>query len=138
MARALGGMLRAMQKRRIVRVGFLEGSEYPDGTPTAMVAAIQNYGAPAVGVPPRPFFSNMVADKKAGWPAAIAQALEASDYDAQKTLELVGEGIKGQLQQAIRDFVGAPLKPRTIKRKGFDKQLIDTAHMLNSADFETK
>ena len=32
-----------------LRVGFLEGATYPDGTSVAMVAAIQNFGAPALG-----------------------------------------------------------------------------------------
>jgi hypothetical protein len=135
---ALRQMDRTLKSAHVVRVGFLSGSTYPDGTSTPMVAAVQNYGAPAVGVPPRPFFSNMVAEKKAGWPAAIEAALKATDYDAQKTLELVGEEVKGQLVQAIRDFSGVPLKPRTIKRKGSDKQLIDTAQMIDSVDYEVK
>lgn len=138
MERALGAIARALSSAKTVRVGFLEGSSYPYGTPTAMVAAINNYGAPAAGVPPRPFFSNMVAEKQEGWPDAIALNLKATNYDAQKTLGLVGEGIKGQLQQAINQFSGVPLKPRTVKRKGFDKQLVDTAHMLNSVSFEVK
>jgi hypothetical protein len=44
-----------------LRVGFLENAKYPDGTPVAAVAAWQNYGTGSI--PPRPFFSNMVAQK---------------------------------------------------------------------------
>ena len=51
-----------------LRVGFLENAKYPDGTPVAMVAAIQDYGAPGAGIPPRPFFRNMIADKQREWP----------------------------------------------------------------------
>jgi hypothetical protein len=53
-------------------------------------------------------------------------------------LDLMGTAIKGQLQQAIVDFVGIPLAPATIARKGTDKQLVDTGHMLASVDYEVK
>jgi len=33
-----------------VRVGFLENATYPDGKPVAMIAAIQEFGAPAAGI----------------------------------------------------------------------------------------
>lgn len=118
-----------------VRVGFLENATYPDGTPVAMIAAIQNYGAPKVGIPPRPFFSNMIKDKSPTWPAAVAALVKARNT-TDRVLNLMGEGIKGQLQQSIRDFVGVPLAPSTVVKKGHDKQLINTAHMLNSVNFE--
>jgi hypothetical protein len=54
-----------------VRVGFLSRARYPNGTPVAMIAAIQNWGAPRAGIPPRPFFSNMIARKGPEWPGAI-------------------------------------------------------------------
>ena len=74
--------------KKTLRVGFLEDATYPAGKPkalraaykarkkagekgavggalygtsVAMVAAIQNYGAPRAGIPPRPFFNNMIA-----------------------------------------------------------------------------
>ena len=56
--------------------------------------------------------------------------------DAAQTLKRMGEGIKGQLQQSIRDFDEVPLARSTVARKGNDKQLIDTGHMVNSADYE--
>lgn len=101
-----------------------------------MIAAIQEFGAPAAGIPPRPFFREMIAVKKDSWPAAIEQNLIATGYDVERTLALVGEGIAGQLKQSIVDFDGVPLKPATIRRKGSDKQLVDTGHMLASVDYE--
>jgi hypothetical protein len=80
----------------------------------------------------------MVAKEGPGWGDALMEVLKASGYDADRALELMGEGIKGQWQQAIRDFWGVPLKPATIARKGFDKQLIDTGHMINSVAYEVQ
>lgn len=132
----LRDMARRLAGGKVVQVGFFENATYPDGTPVAAVAAFNNYGTRRS--PPRPFFSDMVADKSSGWPAAMAANLKATDYDAYATLQRMGDGISGQLKQAIRDFNGVPLKPATIRRKGFDKQLIETSHMLNSVDYQVK
>lgn len=119
-----------------VRVGFLEGSTYPDGTSVPMVAAIHNFGAPGAGIPPRPFFSNVVAAGRKKWGKTMVSLLKQNDYDAEKTLRLMGEGIKGEIQNSINNGAYAPLKPATVRRKGFNKPLIDTGHMLNSVDYE--
>jgi hypothetical protein len=125
-------------KAASVDVGFLEGATYPDGTSVPLVAAIQEFGAPSRNIPPRPFFRNMVADKSGEWPDAVAGLLKDNDYDATKTLELTGAAIKGQLQEAITTFVGTPLAPATIAKKGSSKELVDTGHMLASVDFIVK
>lgn len=146
-------------------VGFLENSTYPDGTSVPMVAAILEFGAPGagqrtikgrasahgraavaavlgqdagVGIPPRPYFRNMVAAKSGTWGDAIANLLTANDYDATKTMNQVGAGIKGQLQQSIVDTNAPPLSPRTVAQKGFEKPLVDTGHLLASVDFKVE
>jgi hypothetical protein len=119
-----------------LRVGFLEGATYPDGTSVPMVAAIQEYGAPERNIPSRPFFRNMINAKAPGWAGSISRILPTVDYDAAKTLALMGQGIAGQLQDSIRKFDGVPLAPETIARKGFNKQLIDTSVMINSVSYE--
>lgn len=127
---------------KVLRVGFLENATYPDGTYVAMVAAIQNYGAPAAGIPPRPFFSNMVAEKQDGWPRALALNLKKTEYDVAKSFARVGEGIAGQLRKSIKDTNFPPLKPATIARKGGTKTaakpLVDSGVMLGSVDYEIK
>ena len=129
---------RKLEKGNTLSIGFLANAKYPDGTSVALIAAIHNFGAPSRGIPPRPFFSNMVADKKGEWPAAIAALLKVNDYDVEKTLRQTGAAIKGQLEDAIINGNFVPLKPATVKRKGFSTPLIDTAHMLHSIDFEVK
>lgn len=119
-----------------LRVGFLEGATYPNGTPVAMIAAIQDYGAPSKGIPPRPFFRNVIAAGKNTWGKDLTSILIAADYNARLALGRMGELIKGQIQTSINKGSFAPLKPATVKRKGFDKPLIDTAHMVNSVDHE--
>lgn len=126
----------ALSNPATLRVGFLENAKYPDGKPVAMIAAIHNYGAPRAGIPPRPFFSNMIAKKQGEWPAAIAGLMRPNGYDATRVLQIVGQAIAGQLRQSIIDTNAPPLAKSTIRRKGFDKPLIETSHMINSVDAE--
>lgn len=135
---ALDQLGKSVTKAAAVDVGFLEGATYPDGTSVAMVAAIQEYGAPKRNIPPRPFFRDMIAAKSPEWPGAVAGLLKANDYDAAKTLAQTGEAIKGQLQQSIATFSGTPLAPATVAAKGSDKELVDTGHMLASVGYIVK
>lgn len=159
-ANALRQMAIKIGRAKNVQVGFLAGATYPStprgslrkaykkrktavkgaagGLPVAAVAAIQEFGAPRAGIPPRPFFRNMIRSKKKEWPNAIKNLLVLHNYDANKVLHLVGEAIAGQLQQSIIDLQVPPLKPATIARKGFAKPLIDTSHMLKSVAYKVK
>lgn len=119
-----------------LKVGFLAGATYPDGTSVAMVAAIQEFGAPKVRIPPRPYFRTMVQAKSPGWPKAIAPILKATDYDVASTLGQVGEGIKGQLQQSIIDTVSPPLSPITVMlrhMRSMDQSLVVTGATVGEA-----
>lgn len=127
-----------LEKAGTLRVGFLEGATYPDGTSVPMVAAINEFGAPSRGQPPRPFFRRAIAKYSPGWGESVKTALQVSKFDTEKALGLVGAEIKGQIQQSIVDFTDPPLAQGTIDRKGFKKPLIDTGHMLNSVDFEVE
>lgn len=141
--RALDDIARRIGKGGTLNVGFLEGATYPGGedggepTSVAEVALAQNFGT-ARGIPPRPFFTNMVKDQSPGWGGKLEKVLKANDYDVPKALALMGEGIKGQLQQSILNTNDPPLAESTIKAKGFDKPLIHTSNMINSVDYEVE
>ena len=120
-------------------VGFLEGATYPaevdgDTLHVAQVAFWSEFGSKRT--PPRPFFRGMIAKQSSKWGNALGKIAVATNYDGEQTLALMGEGIKGQLQQSINEFTSPPLAQSTIDRKGFAKPLIDTAHMLRSVDFQ--
>jgi hypothetical protein len=136
LAAALAEIATNLQKAETLRVGFLEGATAPNGDSIPLRAALNEFGTSKI--PPRPFFRNMIAEKSGDWPDAIAGLLKANDYDAARALELTGEGIKGQLQQSIKDTNSPPLAASTVKRKGFDKPLIEHGDMINAVDFEVK
>lgn len=124
---------------KVLRVGFLEGAPYEkNGTPVATVAASNEFGNPANNQPPRPFFRRMIADKSPDWGDDLANLAEAENFDIDTLMGRMGEHVKGQLQESIREFTEPELSPVTIAKKGFSKPLIDTSHMLNSVDYEVK
>lgn len=117
-----------------VAVGFMEGATYPDGTPVAAVAYWNEFGS--VGQPARPFFRQMIAAESPTWPDKMAKLAKGTNYDGPRVLALMGEDIKGALQQSINDFTTPALAESTIEAKGFAKPLIDTSHMRNSIAIE--
>ena len=127
-----------------VAVGFMAGATYPDGTPVAAVAFWNEFGKGVQSKEgdyfqlPRPFFRQMIAAESPTWPGKMAKLAKAMDYDGPKVLALMGEDIKGALQQSINDFTTPALKESTVEAKGFAKPLIDTSHMLNSIAIEVK
>lgn len=120
-----------------LKIGFLSNAKYPDGTPVAVVAAVHEFGSKKQNIPPRPFFRTMIAKHKNEWPSLVRSAL-INKSSTREALMLVGQVIKEELQASIRQFSGHALHWRTVRRKGHDKQLIDTGHLLNSVDFEVE
>lgn len=162
-----------------LKVGFLEGSTYPDGTPVPMVAAAQEFGgsiqipartqtiyrrvnertgniddyrfvkapksnlaqtvqipAHTITIPSRPFFRQMLAEKSPQWGADMTEIMKSSDYDAKKTLSLMGERIAGQLKESITSMAEPPNASSTVRKKGFNNPLIASGHMQSSVDYE--
>lgn len=105
-----------------VRVGFLENATYPDGTSVAMVAAIQNFGAPGAGVPARPFFTGMVEREGPTWGDKVAKVVVATGYDTARTLGLMGREIADELQDSIRETQEPPLSPVTIMLRSMRRE----------------
>lgn len=133
--KALEAMEAGLLKAGTVRVGFLENADYPDGgVGVATVAAWQNFGTKTI--PPRPFFTNMVKAKGPGWAAALARILTANDFDSEKALSLMGEGIAGQLRQSIVDTMAPPLSQITLmlrKMRSEDQGLVVTGATVGEA-----
>lgn len=131
-------------KHREIQVGFFETAHYPDGTPVAYVAAIQEFGYAAGKIPPRPFMRPAIAENKAEWSAQIAAGVRASirgSIGLDAALGQVGFMAAGNVQNAIRAVTSPGLAESTIRnrrtRKNRNKNqsvkpLIDTATMIQA------
>ncbi len=110
----LKGIQGRLGRAREVRAGFLEGGLEPGGASMPMVAAIQEFGAPRAGIPPRPFFRSMIAKHKGEWSGQLGKALLAHDYDSTAALSSMGEIIDGELRESIIALISPPLSPVTL------------------------
>jgi hypothetical protein len=118
-----------------LRVGFLPGDVYPNGVSVASVAISNNFGDLARNIPARPFFSNLARSQRAAWAKRLKKLISENNMNVYDALEDLGVQIVGEVQDSIMTFVGVPLSPVTIRRKGHDKQLIETARLLESVAF---
>lgn len=98
-----------------LKVGFLEGATYPDGTPVAAVAFWNEYGhGGRFPAPPRPFFRNMISKEADSWPDKISKALKYTGYDTKRALSMIGEDISGALAQSITELDSPALSETTL------------------------
>jgi len=88
--------------------------------------------------PPRPFFRRMIWLGQEHWGSDLSLLLQSSDYNSDAALTLLGESMKGELQESIKANVYTPLAKSTIKKKGNDQQLIESGDMWNAVEYEVK
>jgi hypothetical protein len=108
----------------VVRVGWLEGATYPDGTPVSLVASFQEFGTPNARwpIPPRPTLRPMIEAGKTRWPAQLAKALVARNYNGRAALEDMGHLMVGQLQNRVIRANTPPLSPVTIMMRSLRRK----------------
>lgn len=118
MSALVGAKLKALAAlaKGSVRIGFMGGATYPDGTSVASVAFWNEFGhGGKFPAPARPFFRTMISENQGKWPGMMAQSLRATKLDGQKTLAYMGEEIDGELKQSIIDFSSPSLSPVTLR-----------------------
>ncbi len=135
--RKLAELAAELANGKVLRAGFLEGAPYPDGEPVATIAAANEFGRPENNQPPRPFFRQAIAKNRDRWAKRLG-ALILQGKPNEQALLLTGEVVKGDIQASIRELVSPELSPVTVAKKGFDKPLILTSHMLRSVDYEVR
>ena len=132
-------------KKSKIEVGFFESAKYPDGTPVAYVAAIQEFGYPAGNIPSRPFFRNAIS-KNDGWKQLATKAISAvveGRMELNQALNQMGLKMAADVKDSITDGSYEALKQSTLDARQSRKRtqgvaskpLIDTAQMLQSVTY---
>jgi hypothetical protein len=110
---------------REVKIGWPQGKQYPDGTPVAYVAAIQNFGAPDQGIPPRPMLKPTIEQNKDQW-GRIADGLvgqmvreQISGFDV---LDTLGRTAAMDLQAFVGQITEPELSPVTVLLRQWRKE----------------
>lgn len=88
--------------------------------------------AHTIVIPPRPSFRKMIDDNKSDWGKVMAEQLRITNFDVNKSLKRLGIAIEGQLKSSVKAFSDPPNAKSTIRKKGFDKPLVDTGTMWRS------
>jgi hypothetical protein len=126
-----------------VEAGWFESDRYPSGIPVAKIARIQETGATIehgdvkIEIPARAFMRKAAADfeqQRSAVQDRIARRVINGQITQDKALGQLGEFMSGLIAKSIRDGGWQKNAPSTIKGKGFDKPLIDTAHMWQSVN----
>jgi len=120
-----------------IAVGYPRGSAaYPDGTLVAQVAYdniegngcpsrdFMSYADPGIEKDTRPIIKEIVRQNNKGNTAAVTALQEAAGMAGAQAIK-----------NAILEGVYEPNAPITIARKGSDKPLVDTSHMINSTTY---
>lgn len=133
---------------KTAKIGWMESARYEDGTPVAYVATIQEYGAPSVGIPPRPFIEPTVQDKQAEWIDDLgrgAVAVMRGRMGADDVLEQVGAKVAGEIRQAIENVTSPALSPVTLLLRKWRREgqmitgatVAEARRQVASGDYDT-
>lgn len=142
LAKAIGLIQRAK-----LQVGWFDTAQYEDGTPVAYVAAIQEFGSSAQGIPPRPFMRPTIEQQRAAWRDSIAAGMRTvleGKRTAKEVLGRVGLLAAGNVGESIEAVTSPALKQSTLdarqRRKNTPgvsrKPLVDTGQMFQSVDYK--
>lgn len=122
-------------RRQLLQVDGVEVTVGPEGARNERIGAFMEFGT--VTVPARPFLGTTLEEQQeeiATLAAAIFDLAIEGRLDPQAAFELLGLQVADMVKATIRrshpDW--PPLAPKTVKRKGSDAPLIDTAQLLNS------
>lgn len=127
------------------KVGWFASAHYPDGTPVAYVAAIQEFGWPEGNIPPRLGMRETAREKRQEWAKVAengARRVMQGKATALSVMELLGLKAAGDIRKHIAGVTTPPLKVATVKARlvgrkqgrfvllSIAKPLVDTGHML--------
>lgn len=109
---------------KVAQVGFPQGISYEDGPNVAYVAAIQEFGAPEVSIPARPFMRPTVQEHRDEWvqtmgnlvPQVVSGRLTAHDV-----LDAVGIQAATEMQAQIAKTNSPALSPITVMLRKWRK-----------------
>lgn len=115
------------------RTGWFETAKDAKGVPVATKAAANEFGT--TRIPARPFMRPTVAEKKRAWLDQLASGSKAilrGEATPRGVLEGVALRAAGDVAKTIAAVNSPPLSPKTVKRKGFEKPLVETRQMIQS------
>ena len=118
----LAASIAELPKKRAA-VGFFDTAVYPDGTPVAYVATIQEFGHGKI--PPRSFMRSTISEQREAWQNTLAQGARrvlADKLTVDQMLEAFGMKAAGQIKEKIASIMAPALSPITLELRALKKQ----------------
>lgn len=104
----------------------------------ADLAAIHVFGVPSQNIPKRDFVTPVIEqnqDKYIGYIEQKVIPILQGDVSMQEVWQFIGMEAKADIQNYMVNGKFAPLSPKTIKRKGSSKPLIDTGQLRQAVSY---
>ena len=130
----LDKLIKDIETVGVLKVGINESATYPNGLEVAKVAFWNEVGT--VNMPSRPFLRNTFANKNKEWANLAKYLFVQTNYDLKRTWGMLGEKVVDDLKDAITAFDDPANAQSTIKKKGFNKPLVDTGVMRDSIIYD--
>ena len=147
-------IVKKLDKKGKVKVGFFSTSKYPDGNPVAYIAAIHEFGFPEGKIPARSFMRSTIKEKKTAWREQVLipmfNKLLAGAVSLDFIAEHLGQVASGDMRKTISEIQEPALKKSTIsarlaryvaknpKKKPpetISKPLVETGQMIASLTY---
>ena len=142
-------------RRAIRNIDVLAGvprdtAPYPDGTSTALVASVHEFGSPSRNIPERSYLRSTFAENQEKYIGmarrglqSIVDAIGAGETPRRSLPQiagLIGLQVVGDVQEKIEELKDPPLRPETIDRRvnQSDNPLVDTGHLMQSIRHEVR
>jgi hypothetical protein len=110
----------------VAKVGYFPSAKYPDGTPIAYIAAIQEHGASSQGltIPPRPTMRPTIDEQGQKWKGQLVQGMNSvmvGKRDTRAVLELVSLQAAGDVRKTITELQAPSLSKVTLLARKFKR-----------------
>jgi len=131
--RALERINKKMKGPNIVKVGLPRGSmNYPDGTSVIRVGTVHEFGSG--NVPERSYLRSTMEENRREYRRIqknMYKKVIKGKVSMKKALSMIGEKVKGDVQQKITDISEPPLKVRV-----GGNPLVDTGHLRSVINYQ--
>lgn len=107
------------------KVGWLESSKYPDGTPVAMAAASNEFGNPKMSVPARPFIRPTIIEQKDKWlqmAKSGAKAILGGKENGESVMTKIVIQAQSDIRKKIASITSPPLSPITLAARKYRQE----------------
>ena len=133
-------MVAALDKHAVY-VGFPGDTQARGGGPlnNPTLAYIHEHGAPAANIPARPFLEAGIANAEdnilKAFEAGLQAAMAGNNAGLVNSLHRAGVIAVSAVQDKITTGPFVPLQPKTVKRKGSSRPLIDTGQLRQAVSY---